>query len=683
MKKTNRIALMLGLLTASICQGNCQTNLNFNSVKATVEGAIKLSWNSTSNEVYRIDYANEIVDTNTGFITWQPLYTDYPSHGTNTFIADAGNYDLVPEIPHPKLSPMRFYRIALAATSTSPTNPAVAVTFPTNGASLSSNVTIVVSSSSPELLTDVKLYIDGEEQWRSDDDTNFVINTCEWPNGPHVLFAVAYSQSRLPGLPEDTGVTYGRAVSAYVNVTFDNLITRFDFSEPFFEPELGQTQRVTAIFTANVDWTIAVQDSLSNTVRSASGSGTSMAWDFDGKGYGGTNLPAGLYSYLLTAQTNGQQMMMMNGGGESFSSSSASLSGAEPLELWVLQGSGVSVPLNIYPPGMATNGLTIFEASESEVRALNNAVLTSDELVTKTKSATATESESGGGAEAAYSSPSQNTRGPTRKPKQGHIGKTGTYGIAFDTFPDGISCNPPRTGFPISPFYVKIDGNRTHFDADPIRGSEYIGTLFNQFMGKSGYKASFIKHGNQWTPSSISGANGIFNSVNLGILITHASWGDTTESDFVLHTYLWHNDATYARLGDLRLGSPGTNGLRWMTMFTCSSLRPANINSMSTHGVIGQVITEDLHLLLGMETTIVETPRTGWNYATNLVAEQTFPNAWFNALRSSLSLVSPPPTNTVVARVLGWNPCFDDTLHYYNDPDTSQGIFSRSSQVWP
>ena len=138
------------------------TNLNFNAVSATSEGAIRLSWNSTSNEVYEIDYADQMVDISQGGPNWQPLYTEYPSHGTNTFITDAGNYDLVPEIPHPTLSSMRFYRIALAGTNTSPTNPTVAITFPTNRASLSGEVTVVVSSASPEILTEVKLYVDGE-----------------------------------------------------------------------------------------------------------------------------------------------------------------------------------------------------------------------------------------------------------------------------------------------------------------------------------------------------------------------------------------------------------------------------------------------------------------------------------------------------------------------------------------
>ena len=45
---------------------NAQTNLNFNGGSATVEGAVSISWNSTPNEYYEIDYADSLVDTNTG-----------------------------------------------------------------------------------------------------------------------------------------------------------------------------------------------------------------------------------------------------------------------------------------------------------------------------------------------------------------------------------------------------------------------------------------------------------------------------------------------------------------------------------------------------------------------------------------------------------------------------------------
>jgi hypothetical protein len=58
-------------------------------------------------------------------------------------------------------------------------------------------VSVVASSSMPIVTT--ALYVDGQEMQSSEDGTNFVINTCEWSNGSHVLFATAKSQSDLAG----------------------------------------------------------------------------------------------------------------------------------------------------------------------------------------------------------------------------------------------------------------------------------------------------------------------------------------------------------------------------------------------------------------------------------------------------------------------------------------------------
>ena len=129
---------------------------------------------------------------------------------------------------------MRFYRILHVQNNDSLSNPSVTITTITNGQSLTSDVNVEVVASSSEILADVKLYIDGEEQWTSSTSSHgtnvFVVNTCEWPNGPHTLFATTKSQSGLEGLPNGGVITYGRSVSPSVKVTFDNLISRFDLS---------------------------------------------------------------------------------------------------------------------------------------------------------------------------------------------------------------------------------------------------------------------------------------------------------------------------------------------------------------------------------------------------------------------------------------------------------------------
>ena len=51
--------LIVGIIGMFFAVCHAQTNLNFTQVKATVEGAIQLYWNSTTNEVYEVDYADQ------------------------------------------------------------------------------------------------------------------------------------------------------------------------------------------------------------------------------------------------------------------------------------------------------------------------------------------------------------------------------------------------------------------------------------------------------------------------------------------------------------------------------------------------------------------------------------------------------------------------------------------------
>ena len=78
----------------------------------------------------------------------------------------------------------------------------------------------------------------------------------------------------------------GHAVSQFVPVLFSNLITRISFSQPYFDPSSGQTQQVSAVFAANCDWTLNIVDVYSNVVQTASGSGISMLYNWDGTSNG-------------------------------------------------------------------------------------------------------------------------------------------------------------------------------------------------------------------------------------------------------------------------------------------------------------------------------------------------------------------------------------------------------------
>jgi len=675
---------------------HAQTNLNFTQARATSEGAIQLFWNSTTNELYEIDYADELVDTNTGYITWVPLYTDYPSHGGTTFIADAGNYDLVPEIPHPKYTTQRFYRIALSGTNTSPTNPTVSIISPTNAALLTGDVVVSVSSYSSEILADVKLYIDGEEQWASDDGTNFLINTCEWPNGPHVLFATAKSQSAISGFAYNHPTTSGRAVSSYVNVVFTNLITRFDFSQNFFEPSEGQTQHVSAVFAANVNWTLEIQNEDSNTVRFTSGSGASMGFDWDGTGTNGAVIPDGIYSYLLTVATNGLPIPPPDYGesdtnpppvpGGSYATSSSSSD-------WFPVSKRQAIAAGwdhwyIQPPPMPpvwTNGAWHdwdeiygprpwfeFQIPENESTFSTSSSMSMD---------TPTPEYSG--------QASQNSRAPKRKPRKGVKNNKGTFGICYKTYPNGAFSQEPRTG--LLSQHTGIDGHAptsSYYEWTDLPADKSGVPAFSAIMQKGGFKAKFIKADEQWGPQDIKkpslGGNSIFNTCDFGLLEGHSVYGTNPEIDGVKYIYFYLFDqkygGSYVKLSEMDFGSAATHGLKWMTLDTCNSLYPANITSMANNGKMPD--NDNLHLLIGHATVSYSVHKTHQFYASNLVAHVKIIDSLVKAETDAYQIVHQAGwadmTNAVAVRAIGYQSCYDDSLYIFNDPDPNTTLLMQS-----
>lgn len=204
--------IMLALCLISKLQA--QNDLQFTSIKVTDEGAIQLSWTSQANHVYEIDEADTLVNTDTGTTDWRRLHDDYPAQGTNTFWLDTGNYDVVPAIAHPKFSPLRFYRILDKGQDDLVFDePTVSIVSPTNGFIASGDLIITVAASSDQPVLSTKLYVDGQQMLPSDDGSNYVINTCEWGNGSHTLFATAKCASGL-GVFNGPAITSGGGTNA-------------------------------------------------------------------------------------------------------------------------------------------------------------------------------------------------------------------------------------------------------------------------------------------------------------------------------------------------------------------------------------------------------------------------------------------------------------------------------------
>ena len=694
-------SLLLGALIALATQSFGQTNLQFTGVKATDEGALRLTWASQLGGIYEIDEADSLIDTNTGTITWQTLYEDYPSQGTNTFWLDTGNYFADPEILHPHQMPMRFYRVVLTGTNTTPTVPTVSITSPTNSTLVNGALTVTVTASSDQFYLSTKLYVDGQEMneadvstnWTDGSGTNYVqdtytINSCEWPNGSHTLFATAYCQSGASGTHDVSDVTIGYGVSPFVPVNFDNLITRISFSQPFFAPEDGQTQQVTASFTANCNWTLQILDSSSTAVRTATGSGTSMEFDWDGKNDSGSDLPVGNYTYSFSAQTNGSAFSVMS----ERSSSVSSLAVDDTPVLWALPSEDASpVPLALYPPGFDTNGFTIFEASQSEMQSLMSPSISSRSSFAAMDS----ESSSSSSSADANTPASQNSSAPTRPPTNPVKGRAGVYGVAYDTYSangGGFSLGPPLNG--ILTQHVGLEGNTagtSTFTYPPLKEYKKESGNFVQAMKKGNWSQGFARVDDKLSINDLRGSGTIYNGVKLGLIMLHGTYG--TSQDFnangckqMYFPITAGHGATYIRMSEMSFGSSATNGLKWMAIAACNSLFHTDWSNMQSLGV--KPYSGDLHLLLGTDTVVYTDDHIMELWAKYMTkgkgtnaTPMTIKNAWVTGATDAYHQSKFNYPITMKFAVAGDSSCTSDTLSSSSTPGGSWTY--SSTQVYP
>jgi Family of unknown function (DUF6345)/Bacterial Ig domain len=700
MKKIISVTLAFGVFAAFTGQVFCQTNLQFTGINRTDEGAIQLHWASQSNHVYEIDEADSLnPDTNSGTVIWNKLYDDYPSQGTNTFIGDFGNYNLVPQILNPKDMPMRFYRIVdQGADSLASDEPNVSIVSPTNGSAAVGELTItVVAATDQPIISSTELYVDGQQMQMADSTTNWTdgstnyeaatysINTCEWGNETHTLFATAESESGFGDTFGSGPVASGHGVSPFVPVLFSNLISRISFSQPSFDPSSGQTQQVSAVFANNSDWTLNIVDVYSNVVQTASGSGTSMLYNWDGTS-DGTNLPNGIYYYYIYAQTNGESDDVVVGGS---SASTPSLISEVP-ELWVVAPDSENVvPLAIYPPGFDTNGFTIFSATPSEVESLT-ASASSESSATMDSGGGGFSPDASGGGSSAGSQGSPNT--PQRPPNNPVKGLAGTFGIAYDTYSangtNGFSLAPLLNGLGIPGDYVQLEGNSGDATGHvgPLLPHKAEANNFLSQMQHWGWNNTLLKVDDQLKINDLIGSGTPFNNVNLGVLLLHGVYGTSIDYNGQPAKQIYYpvtsgGSAQYLRLEQMNLGGSGTNGLKWMAIMACNSLFHTDWQSMQSAG--GYPYNSNLHLLLGVDTTNYTSPSIlqYWaqymNYGTSTnYAPLTIRNAWYQAARQAYADEHQylPPNTVIKFSVAGDSACFNDSLQNYSAPGGSWTI---------
>lgn len=700
-------AASLGILLLTQSALSQTTNLQFTGVSATDEGNIQLTWASVSNEVYQIQEADALIDTNTGTTTWNLLYDQYPSQGTNTFWLDTGNYNLNPQILSPRDMPMRFYRIVdEGQDSLASDEPIVSISSPAANTAVTGELTISVTAATDQpILAGTKLYVDGQEMPPADSITNFVIgatnyeqdsysiNTSEWSDEMHVLFATAEAESGYGDVVGSGPVMTGHGVSPFVPVLFSNLITEISFSQPQFNPSLGETQQVSAAFTANCNWTLQIENiQNSNVVLTATGSGISMAYNWDGTGTGETNLPVGIYYFYISAETNGEPVPP-SGSGSSSGGGSPPLPGlamSDSSESWaVAPGSADALPLFLYPPGFDTNGFTIFQATPSQMSALRSSA-----------SSSSISTEGGGGfsqASMAGSSAASEAAdaAPQRPPNNPTLGSAGTFGIVYDTY-DGNGTNgytffpvPNEPGIPGS--YVALNGypSSTRLPYAPLAVYKTEANNFISEMQSKGWQCNINESDNQFSLSSMVGSGTPFNQVNLGVMMTHGAYG--TSADYMAgmceQMYFPITSASqYLRMSQMNLGGSGTNGLKWFAIMACNSLLQHNWNSMQNHLIYPY--NNNLHLLLGLDSdgyessSLMELWARYMNFSRgSYYRPQTIQNAWYDAAEDSY-LRGNFTNSSIIFAVAGDSACMDDYVQAgYNSSPGGQWTYSSQS-VW-
>jgi len=695
--KSVQILVMVVFLLLMAAWVQAQTNtLKFTATKATDERAIQLRWQSKTNAVYRLEYTTQLSDS----IAWDTLVDFFPSQGTNTVFLDTGKYWTEPALPHPKDDTQRYYRIVQIDTN-SLAPPIVTVTNLTSGTNLSGEVEIDVHVATTNSIASVDFFVDGEEvETASADDSgnaSYVINTTEWPNGSHTIFAVAETSAGTATTGEFQSTEQsGAGTSASVPVTFDNYISKWYFSLPGFDASLGETQRITAEFISYSTWTLQIVDESSTTVRNASGAGSTMEFDWDGNDDNGSPTADGTYDFILTAS---QATPPLNFSANMATTASANV--VSPTEWLAASSDGNVVPLALYPPGMAEAlGLTIFQGSLSDFMPERPALSRTTSMAVSSGSSLAADSGSLGSPAPMYSGTTQTTQRPHRPPPKPIKGSPGQLGVAWqgdhpDPGTNGIGgFNPPANlvgSIQLSPNYILPYG--------PIKNAGTIATKFVNTMKKYKWKTAFNYGNDQLTANLLrqtsKGGSNLFNYCNIGLLVGHGIRGANQDfkatSTPSLQTYMpiykkGVNAYDWVRMSEFDFGG-GPVGLRWMGLYACNMLYYDNAQDMYNKGVLP--MNFNLHILLAEETSIFMYPEMGAKWASYMNGgepggRQTVMQSWALASQKIHALVN-PVGHTVTMSCAYWPDCVNDSLQSYTDnssTDPSDILFYRV-QVYP
>lgn len=274
--------------------------------------SVLVRWKAEPGAVYQVESADALESDGPQGLRWVIRESDCVSKGTNAEWMDVGDARWIPRVLHPMFQEHRFYRVQKVRQATN-TPPDVSIELSqTNGVTQWFYVSVSVSiADTNQSLNSVALFVDGQRfsSLSSFPSTNFTVmmNSSEWPNGPHEIYAVASIADSAETTPANASeadptnaVVYAVGVSPSQFVTFSNYISQYFVAIPFFEA--GQTQEIVAKFEQDSYWSVLVVDYQDTVVRQFDGQGSSCYAAWDGNDAYGSPLPYGYYDYVIEAR---------------------------------------------------------------------------------------------------------------------------------------------------------------------------------------------------------------------------------------------------------------------------------------------------------------------------------------------------------------------------------------------
>jgi len=683
MKITKQGAVITAII-ALVTSANAQ--LQFTHVKATPDGAIQLRWQSESNATYRIEYTPQLSDS----ITWNVLYEDVASQGTNTLWADAGGLLSQPLAMHPSDDPARFYRVVQSDTFDPASAPQIQITSPTNGATLTGDVTVTVSVTSAIDLDNIRLYVDGAEVgYNIAEATNFVLNTCQFANGAHQIFAVAANCSGGEMTGETSSLQENYGTSSSVAATFNNLITAYRGKIRFQDPNNGDTNRFTAAFASYADWTLTITNQSGAAVRTVTGTSYNMEFIWDGTDDQGATVADGGYSAVLSASQSSSSPPNQMSSPFSQAMTTAVAAGATTYFM---------EPPPMPPVRVQTNGVWAWVPWEEvygpqpliEVPIPRQFLGTSAPLLSRPVPS------SPGPMDGPQPDPPSSQTTVLQPMPFVWFGNTGSIGIAYQgNHPDGVTFGPntrPANGIPLQ--RVSLIGSPGSYGTR--RSCWRIALGFNRYLGDAGYHCNFFLRDYGLVASDLrkpsKGGRSVFNNVNLGLLMGHGTYG--TSPDWTISgsgplqsyypVYTGANGYDWVRLSEFSFGS---SKLRWMSVLTCNNLVDSVYQDCYNKEVLP--VNGQLHLLCGAKSYIFLVSNFGSQYSAALtgsagVARKSIVDSWFYAGTKTQGIQPGGAHMSVDFRVIGWPNCFGDDLVNYQSPNSGNpaDITFQDAQVF-